>query len=264
MEMEYSSYQKGLVLTINNMSPIDIINHLGLRKIDIVSIENNDLWVAQKKSRIEPTKFLLNRVPQPINGWYTYEYYFFSIDSQIFVSCPHPKLLEEMIESLKIFHPIFKACNIDDLCNIKFYKQNDDSIFIKRINAQILGEANKKVVSISLFGNDVIKSDIIKKILNYDKEKNREDINPLFTCKPIIFVPNSIKLTFDDGTVTIREEFSLNTDKFGNFSFYLKTTKDLEKLYQIIKFLHTQKLLSFEFYISPLKRNIQSLNAVEL
>lgn len=261
MDKIESLYEKSLLLRFEG-DILNLIKHIGLKHKDTNPIGSNAfLWHTEKKTRIEPNKYLSSRIPPHQNGWYTYDIYILSIEIEfvkyIFISCPHPKLLSEINENLISFSPVFIACNLISLCNIKFQEESDDFLYIRRMNAQILGEENKKIVSIGLFGRNILKSATLRKILDFNSES---DTN-IFASKMLI--PNSIRVTYEDGKDRKNEEFSLNMDKFGNYSFFLRTLNDFEKLSYTFKFLHSKKCLNGECLESPLKRNEELIKYIE-
>jgi hypothetical protein len=266
MEQEtINSYEKSLLLRYEGEIH-SLIKHIGLKYKDTVSIGNSQLWCTEKKARLEPTKYLSSRIPLNQNGWYTYEIYLLPIEAEsvkyLLISCPHPKLFSSIIDEVanfwQAFSPIFIVCNLISLCNIKFQDESDDFLYIRRMNAQILGEDNKKVVSIGLFGRNILKSATLRKILEFNSDNDLD----VFSAKKML-IPNSIRLTYDDGKDRKNEEFSLNMDKFGNYSFFLRTLADFEKISYTFNFLLSKKCLNVESSESPLKRNIESLKYIE-
>lgn len=269
MEVSYSTYQKGVFLKMDIERVPDLIKYLGFKESESFLIGDDALFCVKKKSRVKPNGLLSvkhnesERNESQKYGWYTHIIYFLFIQNHIFISCPHPKLLEEITENISCFRPTYKSCNLRELCNIKFYNINDDPIYVRRLNIQILGEECNKVASISLFGQNVLKSDAIKRLLKYDKDINAFNENPLFGVKQKTFNLNSIKLTYDDGTEKKHEEFSLNTDKFGNFSFFLRSITDIEHLHEIFEFMFKKNLFSYDLFLCPLKRSDEILKYIE-
>ncbi|MCD7931322.1 MAG: hypothetical protein LUH15_08115 [Tannerellaceae bacterium] len=150
---------------------------------------------------------------------------------------------------------------MNGLFNNNFYtKSNNELIFLKRVNAQILGEENKSVISVSLFGRDVLKSETLKKLLGENFLKENSSTNNSIK----LFIPNSIRLTYEDGTEKRNEEFSLNMDKYGNYSFYLRKHSDFNKLIYMSIFLYCSDLFVENIYISPLTRNEQAIKIIEV
>jgi hypothetical protein len=260
MDKIESLYEKGLLLRFEG-DIFDLIKHIGLKYKDTNSIGSNAfLWHTEKETKIAPNDYLSSRI-RVEGDMYTYDIYILSIETEfvkyIFISCPHLKLLSEIDKNLISFSPVFITCNLISLCNIKFQDESDDSLYIRRMNAQILGEENKKIVSIGLFGRNILKSATFRKILDFNS-KNSTDI---FSSKMLI--PNSIRLTLDNGKDRKNEEFSLNMDKFGNYSFFLRTLSDFEKLSYTLNFLHSKKCLNGECLESPLKRNEELIKYIE-
>lgn len=100
---------------------------------------------------------------------------------------------------------------------------------ISRINLQTIGTSGLK--SIAFFGEDVLRTE------QYENIK-------------LLTRPSSLRLVYND---RLSKSLSINTDRAGNWSFYLKQREELNALFPIFNFF-SEKSLVKSTYNDPRKR----------
>ena len=154
----------------------------------------------------------------------------------------------------------FFLTDISELCNKNFKPTERHFLSIIRLSAAVNTEDDGEVTGMMFYGKDILNSKTIKLIM-----QQKDVTDNLFTkvSKENLpaLLPNSCRLLFNDGAL----KFSLNTDRYGNFSFVItKEYYDNFRALAII-FKTITNLCCFDKMstYNPLKRSARALKEVE-
>jgi hypothetical protein len=191
--------------------------------------------------RLEFTANLKRPQTRRIGGttFFLYDCYLlqFKIDqtrSYFIFAAPFKKMIKDSLDAsapkLASERLSFHFIKLIKLCDQFARTDVHHNLKVTRINLQaILGIAGVK--SISLFGDDVLISEPYERVR-------------LFTS------PSAIRIFFDNEAGST---LPVNTDRAGNWSFYLKSQNNLGSFREIMFYLHTNGLLGTS-YNDPRKR----------
>ena len=261
-------YERSILVNNKSIGSVeDFLKLLSLKSFQTNQIGDNDriVIIGQFESTKEPIRSIENKAFMVKKGLFNYEIYIipFSINGALsfILTAPNPKVLDELSSKIESSNLLFIACELKSICNSKYYEDDSEFISITRINAQVPDEKSK-INSIGLYGPNVIKSETLKKIFTEPVASISLSDGGPFNPKnhhPSI-IPNSIKLVYDDGS---NSKFSLNIDKFGNCSFYLRNIQNFQGLMKIMNQLEERKSFQVSLKINPVKRDPSALQAVE-
>jgi hypothetical protein len=190
-----------------------------------------------------------------------------------FVASPITDLLTDIT---KVFNNNYFLVNLNKLLNRNLLDIDRKNLRISRLSAKITDETSQCAQTLTLFGEDITKSNILKYIMEgrlWDKQKLNTTMSPVdmlgieggpFLSNDINYKsklePNSCKITLLED---VDKKFNLNIDKYGNFSFYIKEELALKSLLKIISQLLELELFTKSTYVSPLSRADESLSVIE-
>lgn len=174
---------------------------------------------------------------------YLYDCYLMEIpqlnqDTPLYLfSSPFKNLLKDSINSsLKSMRSEKLTFNFIDLSELIIClsktNQNPD-MTISRMNLQAIGPIG--VRSVALYGDDVLLSALFDSIKKYTN-------------------PSSVRLVYNEDS---KNTFSINTDRAGNWSFYLKKQQELYKLHKIFAFILDNELVRKTYNDPRLRRSLQ-------
>jgi len=167
---------------------------------------------------------------------YLYDCYLtkFELNSSIcfFFSTPFKDLLRDIIDAkaikLQSEQLTFYFVDLSRFCSLFESSESSTEITVSRINLQAVGSSGVK--SIALYGDDVLRTEPYKKVKALAR-------------------PSSVRMIFNNGD----ETFALNTDRAGNWSYYLKKQTELNAIFPIITYFTKMNLLKTTFN-DPRKR----------
>lgn len=154
-------------------------------------------------------------------------------DSAILVSIGAPLtavMLGQFISSK--FEIKFERPNLRLLCDYLFQNPNFSDIKMKRLNLRPFGrDVFEDISTVTLFGDDIFRSSFLSDLIRVKETEPRMSFpfgsesnsqRSLWRLEP-----TSCRLSLE----SLREPFSLNIDRFGNFVFFLRGVDDLAKLF---------------------------------
>ncbi len=223
----------------------------------------------------EPPLYLAKYIPINKDGNFTYKLFGFDIISNntkyFFIASP---ILDLLLKKTEIFNNKYHLCNLKKFCNRNLLDIDRKNLRIARLTARINDEKSNLANSIVLYGEDILKSNIIRYILEgkYWDFQNGENNIQLVDMYNIIgepftpigkipkIEPNSCKIILNIEADTTN--YGLNIDKYGNYSFYLKSEQNILGLIKIIETLFELKLLEGITEYNPLLRSDEALNEI--
>ena len=226
------------------------------------SISGEENYVMLKfKTEIEPYLTSVRKVVEKgSDSKYIYRVYLADVKISrenygILIVAPMKEIIKELV--LRVEDVAFTKCDLNLILNDQYKGSKDSKVNVTRLNARNFKDT--KVRSIALYGEDIVsvKSQVLKDILG---SKLLRDIKGPFTPEkhePII-EPNSSRLNWDDGATN----YGLNIDNFGNFSFYLRTIKDLDGIINILEYVNQIGAFNNSVYVNPIERSDKALNRV--
>jgi hypothetical protein len=142
-------------------------------------------------------------------------------------AAPFKKMLKDVIDSrllkLKSQKASFAYIEIPLLINNLKETEKAPLLYITRMNIQSV--ASSGIKSIALYGDDIV-------------------LSPQFNNFILSGKPSSVRLVYNTGEL---DQFSVNTDRFGNWSFYLKNQTEITKFHNIFSYFHDNKVLKKTF-----------------
>jgi hypothetical protein len=190
-----------------------------------------------------------------------------------FIAAP---ILDLLLINTENFNNSYQILNLKKLFNINFLSEERKQLKISRINANINAEMSNSAQTITLFGDDLLKSNIIKYIVEgalWDKERGNKNIKNVDMSKvkggPFMSIDNNFRLKLEPNsckvTITIpnKDKYGINIDKYGNFSFYLKNKESYTSLITMLDNFFDFELFSYKSLIHPLRRSDESLKNIE-
>lgn len=191
-------------------------------------LDNQELLSNQKRPQ---TKRIDGKI------YYLYDCYLtnFELNNSIcfFFSVPFKDLLRDIIDAkakkLQSEQLTFYYVDLPRFCSIFEGSDSLTQITISRINLQAVGSSGLK--SIALYGDDVLRTEPYKKVKTLAR-------------------PTSVRMIFNNCEDTL---FALNTDRVGNWSYYLKKKERLDSFLPIITHFTEMNLLKHT-YNDPRKR----------
>lgn len=261
---------RGLFLDIDNfIVDYDNIKILAPNKIlnEYVFASNIGKYFKFKvRSKIAPSSSLVNKgiVDELSDGRFVYPCYGFTLISKnlkgYFVAAPLRELLYQ-VRPKGVSRYI--RCDLKKVCHEQFVGDLNTFARLTRLNLMIGTEKGEKVSSAVLYGTNVVKSNTIQSITTgiYKDYPDNTDSNwsPFKQFKNANdkkILPNSLRITWDKGT---GEMFSINTDKHGNFSFYLSEINKFVLQVELFKYLIKLNAMSNDQTQDPLKRSTASI-----
>lgn len=199
---------------------------------------------SQTNGKTEPRK-RPKKISKGNSNFFCYDCYiveFFSDISKqrlMFFGAPFKELLKDAINSslpkVKSEKVSFHYVDLSGLVKILRTTVKSPSISISRMNLQVTGEMGLR--SLALYGEDVLLSSVYgsESVQRYTK-------------------PSSLRMNYSDDPSRM---FALSTDRFGNWSFYLRKKNELSTLNKIFDFLISNNLLHKTFNDPRLRRSAQ-------
>jgi len=254
-------YFRGFFL--ENKTDIIKLKDLGINfKLLDLSTENSvKVYKGIKTSNEPPTsnikkiKFEFDANGNPYNYKYPVFLFVFQHQESKYIFCCLP--------NIKLFSYIFSNANytffkfdLKNICSSFFMLNDSPNITLTRLNGKLNYDKSDSVTAISLFGNNNLQSNVIRKFLQSYPESSHIE-NP-FDENPPLIEPKSCRIQFSDNMYG----FGLNIDSTGNFSFYLSDNAQFLLFYEILKFsIDSNAFIQAD--VSPLKRSVLSLQKVE-
>lgn len=169
--------------------------------------------------------------------YYFYDCYLtkFDLNKNIcfFFSAPFKDLLRDIIEpkaeKLHSEQLTFYYVDLPRFCSLFESSESSSQITVSRINLQSVGSSGLK--SIALYGEDVLRTEPYRKVKTLAR-------------------PSSVRMIFNNGEDAV---FAINTDRAGNWSYYLKKQIELNSIFPIINYFTKMDLLKSTFN-DPRKR----------
>lgn len=157
------------------------------------------------------------------------------------LAAPFKPILKESIDSsaakLKSERISFHSLNLAGVCRHFEQSKIKREITISRISFQAISSSTLR--SMALFGDDVLLSEPYLRIKSYGS-------------------PSSLRLIHRTNNGDV---IAINTDRLGNWSFYLKEKNDLVKFHTPLAYLHSNGLIKIS-YVDPREKN--SLDGIDL
>ncbi len=205
--------------------------------------------------REPPTSYLRNKVEKTEKG-YRYRAYVADVILNgfkgVLLAVPWRELLPKLRPSEEVK---YARCSLRAILNDQFSGSHDPNISISCLYARHYGDP--KVASLALYGKDVLTSDVVTDILGNEVTMGRElPFSPNESGHARI-EPNSCRLKWDDGS---GEAVSLNVDRFGNFSFFMRRPDELISILAILQYIDALSAMSRDLEIEPWKRSETALD----
>jgi hypothetical protein len=236
--------------------------------VDASSI--NNCFFFSHKSHIVPTKSLSARYSTDEDDSFIYDVICLKVDiddnvNSYFNMAPN-------VDVLKAVRPIEKQikyvkCNLINICRDQFIDTFHREIKLSRLNVRIIGDIGNSVSSLAFYGRDIMSSDLLKDILNVQKNddilhENLFDMNGISDkiCslhQDRFLIPNSCRLTWDVGT---KKPVSINIDKFGNFSLFFSSFDTIKGLIELFAYLKEINVFERDIHSDPLRRSTIQLD----
>ena len=252
--------------SLRNFSKIPIQNKILTGDTDCclahINIQSNE----------PPPKNYRNRVKEISAGIWEYRVYLLDIRlpklEGLLISTP----IENIFSKLVFPKPInYIASDLSKICDDQFKRPTNQDISITRLNIETNSEKDNKVNSAAIYGSDILSSILIRDLIFQRIDQNntsyKNTISSILDSKPFTApfknqhqirstLPTSCRLKYDNGKT---KPIGLNTDRFGNYSFFIAYSDDFFSIIEFFKYLSNIKALLTEIKIDPLKRSKESL-----
>ena len=179
--------------------------------------------------------------------------------SGLLLATPAPEYMAEIIRDEGA---MYARCDLARLCNHHLSASHTPYVAVSRFNGRIYNDVGVKLSTFTLYGDDVLQSQLIRNII--EAQGLDPDQDPF--SSPIAGSHSAGKVTVEVNACRIKwtgsVKFGLNVDRFGNFSFYLKSADDLTAIHELLAYLLKLKALIVDTRRLPMKRSAESLERV--
>jgi len=260
-ENKIGLYFRGFFL--ENKTDIIKLRDLGInfKLLDLSSSNSFKVYKGIKTSNEPPTSNIkkiksdFDAIGNPVNYKYpVFLFVFTHLESKyIFCCLPNIRLFSYIFSNSNYF---FYKFDLKIICSRFFMLTTPPKITLTRLNGKLNYDKSASVTAISLYGNNNLQSNVIRKFLKLYPESSHIE-NPFDEDTPLI-EPKSCRIQYSDNI----NGFGLNIDSTGNFSFYLSDNTQFSFFYDILKFaIESNAFIQAD--TSPLKRSVLSLQKVE-
>ncbi|HEY1174472.1 MAG TPA: hypothetical protein VGH19_24115 [Verrucomicrobiae bacterium] len=183
-------------------------------------------------------------------------------DGFAFLVCtPFPAVFNEIFKGSA---PSFFRNDLRKVCDDQFSAVGDGNAKVVRLHCKLGGDKGERISSLTCIGKNVVTSAVMRDILSFDAKKGARatPFGPGALAHGVVkrdLDPVSCRIKWDDGT---ENGVSLNMDRYGNFSFYLKQYDAISEFYPLLRYLSDVGAI-VSSNINPVLRSDEALHEVD-